>query len=311
MKEEGHFQFVATAQEAGVRLDQFLVQQFQRSYSRSYLQYLIDQGKVLVNGKKVKRHDVVRRNDRVEAVLKKNKERPWLEPEEIPLDILYEDDDLIVINKPSGMVVHPACGNYTGTLVHALLAHCRSLSKMGDETRPGIVHRLDKDTSGILLAAKTDAAHSHLAEQFASRNIQKKYLAIVRGKMIQREGIIDAAIGRHPVHRQKMAVADGSMRARQAHTRFRVLEHFKQASYLELEPTTGRTHQLRVHLASIGHPILGDKIYGTGIPEVEVPRLALHASRLTFRHPRTGSTISLQAPFPRDLQDVLKQISCL
>ncbi|MBI1977030.1 MAG: RluA family pseudouridine synthase, partial [Candidatus Omnitrophica bacterium] len=287
MKKEDHFQFSVNAQEAGIRLDQFLVQQFQRAYSRSYLQYLIDQGKVLVNGKEVKRHDLVREDDRVEGMLEKAKERPWLEPEDIPLDILYEDDDLIVINKPSGMVVHPACGNYTGTLVHALLAHCRSLSKVGDRTRPGIVHRLDKDTSGIILAAKTDTAHYRLAEQFASRSVKKKYLSIVRGKMVQEEGVIHFAIGRHPVHRKKMAVADGSMRAREAHTKFKVLERFKRATYLELEPTTGRTHQLRVHLSAIGHPILGDKVYGAGFSEVKIPRLALHASQLTFLHPRT------------------------
>lgn len=294
--------------DAGQRLDQFLVQQFQKKYSRSYLQYLIAQGGVLVNGKKIKRHDPVRSGDEIEVILKEKEDRPWLTPEKIPLDIIYEDEEIVVVNKPSGMVVHPACGHYTGTLVHALLAHCGSLSQAGGQTRPGIVHRLDKETSGVILAAKTENAHCRLAEQFASRQVKKKYLAIVRGRVVRQEGVIHLPIGRHPVNRKKMAViVKGEGRSRQAETRYRVLERFKQATCLELEPTTGRTHQIRVHLSALGHPILGDSVYGGGVPSLKIPRLALHAAAVTFIHPGSGKSLTFQAPVPNDLQELLRR----
>lgn len=296
----------------GLRLDQFLVQQFQKKYSRSYLQYLIAQGGVLVNGKKMKRHDPVRSGDEIEVILKEKENRPWLTPEKIPLDIIDEDEEIVVVNKPSGMVVHPACGHYTGTLVHALLAHCGSLSQAGGQNRPGIVHRLDKETSGVILAAKTENAHYLLAQQFASRQVKKKYLAIVRGRMARQEGVIHLPIGRHPVNRQKMAViAKGEGRSREAETRYRALERFKQATYLELEPTTGRTHQIRVHLSSLGHPILGDTVYGGSFPWLKIPRLMLHAGSLAFSHPVTNKEMLFEAPLPEDIQDILRQIEGL
>ncbi len=296
----------------GLRLDQFLVGQFQKRYSRSYLQHLIAQGNVLVNGARVKRHTSVRAGDEIEVILKEKEERPWLIPEKIPLDIIYEDEEIVVVNKPSGMVVHPACGHYTGTLVHALLAHCGSLSQAGGPARPGIVHRLDKETSGVILAAKTENAHYHLAEQFASRQVKKKYLAIVRGRVARQEGVIQLPIGRHPVNRQKMAViAKGEGRSREAETRYRVLERFKQATYLELEPTTGRTHQIRVHLSALGHPILGDTVYGGSFPRLKIPRLMLHAGSLIFSHPVTNKEMLFEAPLPEDLQDILQQIAVL
>ena len=304
------YHFTVPPADAGRRLDQFLVDQFHKKYSRSYLQYLVAQGNILVNGKRVKRHDPVRGSDEIKVIFKKKEERPWLTPEEIPLDIVYEDGEILVVNKPSGMVVHPACGHYTGTLVHALLAHCRSLSQAGDPARPGIVHRLDKETSGLILVAKTENAHYRLAEQFASRQVKKKYLAIVRGRVARQEGVIHLPIGRHPVNRQKMAViAKGEGRAREAETRYRVLERFKQASYLELEPTTGRTHQIRVHLSALGHPILGDSVYGGGVPSLKIPRLALHAAAVTFNHPKSGRSLTLEAPMPKDLQELLKQLN--
>lgn len=296
--------------DAGLRLDQFLVVQLQKRYSRSYLQYLIDQGNILVNGARVKRHTSVRAGDEIGVILEKKEDRPWLTPEKIPLDIIYEDEEIVVVNKPSGMVVHPACGHYTGTLVHALLAHCGSLSQAGGQNRPGIVHRLDKETSGVILVAKTENAHYLLAEQFASRQVKKKYMAITRGRVVRQEGVIHLPIGRHSVNRKKMAViAKGEGRSREAETRYRVLERFKQATYLELEPTTGRTHQIRVHLSSLGHPILGDAVYGGNFPWLKIHRLMLHAASLIFSHPVTDRQMLFEAPLPEDIRDILRQIA--
>ena len=304
------FHFIVSATDASQRLDQFLVQQFHHQYSRSYLQYLIDQGSVLLNQKEAKRHDTVRKGDSIKVVLKEKGDHPWLVAEQIPLDIVYEDKELLLINKPSGMVVHPACGHYTGTLVHALLGYSLALSQRGGVTRPGIVHRLDKDTSGLILIAKTDNAHQNLSKQFAERKIKKKYLAIVRGRVVRQEGMIDLPVGRHPVNRQKMAV-HSHRSARQAETKYTVLERFKQATYMALEPTTGRTHQIRVHLSAIGHPILGDLVYGGNFPWLEIPRLALHAAVLTFFHPENNTVMTFQTPLPEELKRVLQQIACV
>ena len=298
-------QFTVSASDHGSRLDQFLTGQFRGEFSRSYLQHLIDEGKVLINQNKVKRHGRVRQGDRVELELE-DRQRPWLAPETIPLDILYEDEDVLLVNKPAGMVVHPACGNYSGTLVHALLAHSPNFSQFGDSARPGIVHRLDKETSGVLVIAKNPFAHQALAKQFLERTVTKKYLAIVRGRVAQEEGMIEFPIGRHPFHRQKMSVAFGRTRSRSAQTRYKVLQRFAQATLLQVEPTTGRTHQIRVHLSSIGHPILGDDTYGG--TDISVPRMVLHASSLKFAHPRTKQIMEVKAELPKDLKEVISKL---
>jgi len=219
-------------------------------------------------------------------------EKSKLEAENIPLDIIYEDKDILVINKPRGLTVHPGAGNRSGTLVNALLHHCRDLSGIGGVERPGIVHRLDKDTSGILLVAKNDKAHQVLSAQFKDRTIQKTYLAIVKGNPKKDEGTIAEPIGRHPVNRKKMAV---SHKGREAVTHYKVLKRFKEYSLVELKPKTGRTHQLRVHLAHIGHSILGDPVYGKGNAQL------LHAYKIKFTHPRTEKELEFEAKLPDDM----------
>jgi 23S rRNA pseudouridine1911/1915/1917 synthase len=225
------------------------------------------------------------------------------QPEAIALDVLFEDADLIVLNKPAGMVVHPAVGNWQGTVVNALLHHCTELSGVGGEQRPGIVHRLDKDTSGCLVAAKSDFAHGLLARQFAGREVTKIYLALAAGRFVRKSGIVEAAIGRHPVHRQKMTVLDNA-RGRAARTGWRVLRELAAkeapggiATLAECTLHTGRTHQIRVHLRHLGHPLLGDEVYGK---RAGFPRQMLHAWRLGFMHPRSGKPMQFTAPVPAD-----------
>jgi 23S rRNA pseudouridine1911/1915/1917 synthase len=232
------------------------------------------------------------------------------EPEAITLNILHEDNDIVVISKPAGMVVHPAPGHFSGTLVNAILHHCPNLEGIGGKIRPGIVHRLDKDTSGILVVAKTAAAQVNLSAQFKNRTLQKTYLALVSGKMKTAGGVIDLPIGRHPVDRKKMSVL--SKRNRDARTLWRVRELFDAASFLEIEIKTGRTHQIRVHCASIQHPVVGDAVYGyrnsgANLPGVlkTVTRQMLHAWRMVFTHPATGEKIFLEAPIPEDMLQVL------
>jgi 23S rRNA pseudouridine1911/1915/1917 synthase len=234
------------------------------------------------------------------------------EPEAITLSILHEDDEILVISKPAGMVVHPAPGHFSGTLVNAILYHCPNLEGIGGKIRPGIVHRLDKDTSGILVVAKTAAAQTHLGAQFKDRTLQKTYLALVSGKMKTASGVIDLPIGRHPVDRKKMSVL--SKRNRDARTLWLVKELFDAASFLEIEIKTGRTHQIRVHCASMQHPVVGDSVYGyrnSGkLPDVlkTVARQMLHAWRMAFTHPATGERIHLEAPIPEDMLQVLSAL---
>jgi len=243
-----------------------------------------------------------------------------LAAEPLALDIPHEDDDLLVIDKPAGLVVHPAPGHPSGTLVNALLYHCRSLSGIGGEARPGIIHRLDKDTSGLLLVAKHDRSHRHLAAQLKTRTLQRRYQALVHGAMPAPEGTIDAPVGRHPTQRKKMAVVAHGGRA--ARTHYRVLEAWGVLSLLELALETGRTHQIRVHLASLGHPVLGDAIYGTGArrwpgrPALEqamraFPRQALHAAQVRFRHPTHGDCMTFSSPVPTDMAALLAQLRSL
>ena len=290
---------IVDSSHAGQRLDRFLAEAL-TAFSRSRLQALIRDGFVKVNGKPARPRNVVRHGDSIEW------REPEItkidaEPEPMDLDILFEDDDLLVINKPAGLVVHPGAGHRQHTLVNALLAHCKNLSGIGGKERPGIVHRLDKETSGALVIAKNDATHRDLAKQFADRTIGKVYLALVAGVPRKSFGTIEAPIARHPVHRKKMSVAQRA--GRSARTEYRVVRSSGDASLVECTIHSGRTHQIRVHLHHLGHPVLGDKLYG-GKRAGNFPRQMLHAWKLSFRHPRTGKTMNFTAPIPQDLEKI-------
>jgi 23S rRNA pseudouridine1911/1915/1917 synthase len=279
---------------AGTRLDQYLAGAAP-GFSRVRVQDLIKSGHVTLNGAAAKASVRVREGDAI--VLNEPPAVPTeTVAEEIALDVLFEDDDLIVINKPAGLVVHPAAGHWSGTLVNALLHHCRGLSGIGGEQRPGIVHRLDKETSGCLVAAKNDLAHQALARQFAGREVTKIYLALVAGKLARRSGVIEAAIGRHPVQRKKMTVLPPG-RGRQAKTSYRALREVPAGTLVECTLHTGRTHQIRVHLKHLGHPVLGDEVYGRRAGFV---RQMLHAWRLGLVHPRTEERLNFESPIPPD-----------
>jgi len=294
---------VAPKQVARLRLDRFLASQLS-GHSRARLQRLIRARFVRLNGQAARPRDLVRAGDEIELT------EPPLEkidnqPEHIPLEILFEDSDLIVINKPAGIVVHPGAGHREHTLVNALLHHCPNLSGIGGKERPGIVHRLDKETSGCLVIAKNDQAHQGLAIQFAARSVEKIYLAIIAGKLRKTAGVIEEKIGRHPVDRQRMSVT--SSRGRAAKTEYRVVRSSDKMSLVECQLHTGRTHQIRVHLHHLGHPVLGDKIYAPKLAK-EYPRQMLHAWKLGFQHPRTGEWKSFAAPLPNDFTDALRSI---
>jgi 23S rRNA pseudouridine1911/1915/1917 synthase len=286
--------FTVPAENTGERLDRFLVAQVP-SLSRSRLQDLIATGHVTVDGSASKASARLRGGEVI--VLQEPPPRPTETlPEAIALTILYEDADLIVVDKPAGMVVHPAAGNWDGTLVNALLHHCHDLSGVGGERRPGIVHRLDKDTSGCLVAAKNDFAHERLAASFASRDVTKIYLALAAGKFAHLSGTIDAPIARHPVQRKKMTVVSPE-RGRASKTGWRVLREVGAATLVECTLHTGRTHQIRVHLKHLGHPLLGDEVYGK---RAGFPRQMLHAWKLGFVHPRSGERMNFMSPIPAD-----------
>jgi len=286
---------------AQLRLDRFLAKQLP-DYSRSRLQQLIRTGFVRLNGATTRPRQLVRSGDKVELT-EPPLEKIESQPEPIPLEILFEDNDLIVINKPAGLVVHPGAGHRQHTLVNALLSHCTTLSGIGGKERPGIVHRLDKETSGCLVVAKNDEAHRELSRQFAERVVEKTYLALVAGKLRKRSGIIEEKIGRHPVHRQRMSVS--SSRGRPAKTEYRVVRSGNQASLVECRLHSGRTHQVRVHLHHLGHPVLGDKVYATRAAK-DFPRQMLHAWKLGFQHPGTGDWKSLEASLPDDFATAVK-----
>jgi 23S rRNA pseudouridine1911/1915/1917 synthase len=290
-------EFLVDARAAGDRLDRFLAGMLPH-FSRSRLQTLIKQGHVTLGGKPAKPSDTVR-NGALVTITEPPPEPSVLEPEDIPLDVLYEDNDLLVINKPPGLVIHPAAGHARHTLVHALLAHCGSLSAIGGKQRPGIVHRLDKDTSGCLVVAKNDFTHAHLSRQFAGRTVTKIYLALVSGTFTgPRSGSIENGIGRHPVHRKKMAVLDRG--GRTAHTGWRVLQDLSGVGTLvQCTLHTGRTHQIRVHLKHLGHPLLGDALYA-GRQAGKYERQMLHAWKLGFIHPRSGKPMHFCSPLPED-----------
>jgi 23S rRNA pseudouridine1911/1915/1917 synthase len=291
------FHFVVSKEHARLRIDRHLVTVLPE-LSRSRIQQLIHAGFVRLNGATTRPHQIVRTGDQIELT-NPPPEKIETRPEAIPLEILFEDDDLIVINKPAGMTVHPGAGHHEHTLVNALLHHCPALSGIGGKERPGIVHRLDKETSGCLVAAKNDIAHRELSGQFAMRTVEKIYLALAAGKLRKQTGIIEEKIGRHPVHRQRMSVA--SPRGRAARTEYRVLRSNEEASLLECRLHSGRTHQVRVHLAHLGHPVLGDKVYAPRFAK-NFPRQMLHAWKLGFRHPRTGQWKNFEAALPDDFK---------
>ncbi|MEA3186462.1 MAG: rRNA synthase [Chthoniobacter sp.] len=280
--------------DSGQRLDAFLAQKIPR-LSRSRIQALIKTGHARMDGAAQKPGAKVKR-DRVVSIEEPEPTNSTIEAEDIPLDVIYEDDEIVVINKPPGLVVHPAAGNAAHTLVNALLNHCRSLSGIGGERRPGIVHRLDKETSGCIVVAKNDAAHQSLARQFAARTVTKIYLALVSGHLKTKLGTMDAAIGRHPVHRKQMTVL---ARGRAAKTDYRVVQEIDPASLVECRLHTGRTHQIRVHLKHLGHPVLGDKLYAPKLAR-GFPRQMLHAWQLGFAHPATKLPVKFTAPLPDD-----------
>ena len=285
--------------------------------SRSQAKQAIENGDVKILGGKAKPGYLVKPGDRVEVFLPDPKPaKP--QPEDIPLKIVYEDRDILVIDKPAGIVTHPAAGNYSGTIVNAVLFHCHDLSSIGGVMRPGVVHRLDKDTSGLLVIAKNDAAHQSLSKQFHDRTVEKSYLAIVHGRMPTQEGRIESAIGRDPASRIKMRGALNH--GRNAVTQWKEIEAFPGASLLELKPLTGRTHQIRVHLSEMKHPVVADKLYGSkaGLKNISdtraraalanMKRQALHAHRLTVTHPATGEKMTFESPLPDDMQRTIEEL---
>ena len=294
------------AAESGTRIDAWLSEQMPK-LTRSAAQRLLGDGMVLVNGKPPKKNYKVSAGDTVTVTIPEIAEVP-LVPQNIPLDIVYEDEDVVVVNKPRGMVVHPAPGHPDGTLVNALMYHCGdSLSGVGGEKRPGIVHRIDKDTSGLLIVAKNDAAHLALSAQLSDRSLSRVYRAVVVGNLRNDAGTVDAPIGRHPNDRKKMAVTHQN--SRNAVTHWSVLERYRGYTHVRCKLETGRTHQIRVHMAHIGHPLLGDEVYGHAkLPEKGLVGQCLHAKELQFIHPRTGEAVHLDTELPEYFQEVLARL---
>jgi 23S rRNA pseudouridine1911/1915/1917 synthase len=303
LKDSTPIEFVVSANEAKLRLDQFLAKRLPE-YSRSRLQRLIRSGFVRVNGATTRPRQIVRAGDKIDLT-EPPVEKLDVRPEPIPLEVLFEDGDLIVINKPAGLTVHPGAGHRRHTLVNALLSHCATLSGIGGKERPGIVHRLDKETSGCLVVAKNDTAHRELSTQFAARTVEKIYLVLVAGKLRKPSGVIAERIGRHPIHRQRMSAT--SPRGRSAKTEYRVIRSSDQASLVECRLHSGRTHQIRVHLHHLGHPVLGDKIYAPRFAK-NFARQMLHAWKLGFHHPRTGEWKHFEAPLPADFATAIQLI---
>jgi len=301
------YSFTAGAENSRQRLDAFLATALPDTLlSRSRLKELIEQGEVLVNGNPAKVAYRLRGGERITVAVPPPRKSELL-PEEVAFTILHEDEDLLVIAKPPGLVVHPGCGHQSGTLVHGLLFHCDDLAGIGGEERPGIVHRLDKDTSGVMVVAKNDQAHQALVNQFKERQVSKIYRAIVNGSPLADSGRIDQPIGRHPVQRKKMAINE---QGRRAVTNWLVLERFVAGfSFLELVLETGRTHQIRVHLTALGHPVSGDELYGRQdkprLAALGVVRQCLHSYRLGFQHPRSGAELSFTAPLWPDMAQIL------
>ncbi|WP_089281207.1 RluA family pseudouridine synthase [Anaerovirgula multivorans] len=294
--------FYVSEEDEGVRLDVYIADQYQ-DLSRSYIQKLVKDDLIKVNQKPQKSRYIVKGGDEIEVLIPPARELE-VQPQDIPIDVVYEDEDVIVLNKPQDMVVHPAPGNYKGTLVNALLYHCKgSLSSINGVIRPGIVHRIDKDTSGLLMVAKNNHSHKSLAEQLKEHSITRKYHAITLGIIKENKATIDAPIGRHPIHRLKMAVVQDG---RRAITHINILERFKDHTYVEAKLETGRTHQIRVHLSYIKHPLLGDDIYGGKTTKFNLSGQALHAKVLGFVHPTKGEYMEFEAPLPPSFEKVLR-----
>jgi len=298
-------EFIAEQQDIGKRLDLYLNEIFEE-YSRSYLQRLIKEDNVFINGKNVKPNYRIKENDSVKVIIPLPKDIS-IEPEKIEIDIVYEDSDIIVINKPQGMVVHPAPGNYTGTLVNALMYHCNDLSTINGKIRPGIVHRIDKDTSGLLIVAKNNFSHLCLAKQIQDKTLYRVYWALVENNIKQDNGVINAPIARHPVDRKKMAVVYGPS-SREAITHYKVLERYGSYTLVEARLETGRTHQIRVHMAYIGHPVVGDPVYGSRKQKFKLKGQVLHAIKLGVVHPSTKEYMEFTAPLPEYFKNVLEKI---
>ena len=290
------------------RLDSYIASK-NLELSRSMIKKLLEDGKITVNGEITKASYKVQLNDKIEIDIEKPK-KVKLEAQEIPLDVIYEDNDILVVNKQKGLVVHPGNGNLDGTLANAVMAHCKdSLSGIGGELRPGIVHRLDKDTSGLLIIAKNDKAHIKMSEQIKDRKVKKTYIALVRGIISENEATINMPIGRSTKDRKKMAVTKNG---KEAITHFKVLNRFttNKASYtlLEVKIDTGRTHQIRVHMAEIGHPVIGDTVYSNGKNEFGVVGQCLHAKKLEFTHPITEKEMNLEAPLPQYFEKIIEEL---
>lgn len=289
-----------TENQAGERIDRFLADS--QDLTRSFLQKILKEGEIIVNGKSVKANYKLRKGDRIEFEIPEAVE-PDIVAEDIPLSILYEDADVLVVDKPKGMVVHPAAGHYSRTLVNAVMYHCKGeLSGINGVLRPGIVHRIDRDTTGSIIICKNDMAHNEIARQLKEHSINRRYRAIVTGVLKDEEGTIEGAIGRDKKDRKKMAITAGG---KPAVTHYRVLQRFKHYTYVECVLETGRTHQIRVHMASIGHPLLGDEVYGRRSDKYKCEGQCLHAMTLGFHHPRTGEYIEVNAPLPPYFEHLL------
>lgn len=297
------YTFIIRAGESNQRLDLYLTKHLSRTISRSRIQKLIEEGFIKVDGKLTKPHHNLKAGEEISVVVPPPA-KSEVKAEQIPLDITYEDDQLLVVNKPPGMVVHPAAGNYSGTLVNALLSHCKRLSGVGGVLKPGIVHRLDKDTSGLLVVAKTDQAHQGLTKQFKEQKVLKKYVAVVEGSMAFDEHIIDEPVGRPSGYRRKITVVQAG--GRDAVTHYKVLQRFSGFSLVELMPKTGRTHQIRAHMAYIGHPVVGDREHGRR--SNLIGRQALHAKTLGFHHPLSGQYLEFTTELPEDIKEVIEKI---
>ena len=306
MKGDDSDLIIVSGKEAGTRLDKILAERFQEIYSRTYFERLIEGGRVLLNGQLVKKRILPQEGDEIEIEFLLSPELN-ITPENIPLDLLYEDEDILAVNKPAGMVVHPATGHWSGTFVNALLYYCRLPAEQGNE-RPGIVHRLDKDTTGVLLAAKNPLAGQKLISLFASREVKKEYLAICVGNPGNRE--VNAPIGRHPISRKKMAVL--SEGGKMASTTFKTLFYSDRLALVKVLLGTGRTHQIRVHLQHTGTPVLGDPLYGslTLNKKWGASRQLLHAYRVSFKHPISNQLLEIKAPLPQDIQEFMKKMKC-
>lgn len=299
------YDFRITEEAEDERIDKFLTE-FIDSLSRSYIQKLLNSGSITVNGQTIKANYRLKTDDNIQVVLPPAI-TPDIEPEDIPLSVLYEDEDVIVVNKPKGMVVHPAAGHYSHTLVNALLFHCRGqLSGINGVLRPGIVHRIDKDTTGSVIACKNDNAHASIAEQLKEHTIIRRYHAIVNGVLKEEQGSICTMIGRHPGDRKKMAVVKTC--GKEAVTHYRVLKRFQKYTYVECILETGRTHQIRVHMAHIGHPLLGDGVYGPAKNVFHLEGQTLHAKILGFHHPKTNEYIETSAPLPEYFVQLLHSL---